>query len=54
MFDHGAPCFSVQNSDVMSLVHEWELRGLVVEWKDKFGLFDCCANKFLPVEQVSL
>ncbi|XP_065861705.1 uncharacterized protein [Euphorbia lathyris] len=51
VFDHGAPCFSVQNTDALRLVHEWELRGLVVEWKEKFGSFDCLSNKFLHVEQ---
>ncbi|KAG2251563.1 hypothetical protein Bca52824_081699 [Brassica carinata] len=46
-FDHGAPFFSVTNSDAMALVHEWESRGFVSQWKQVFGSFDCASNKFL-------
>ncbi|KAK8295886.1 hypothetical protein V6Z11_D05G087500 [Gossypium hirsutum] len=33
LFDHGAPYFTVTNLDVLSVVTEWESRGLVAEWK---------------------
>jgi len=52
MFDHGAPFFCVSNSDAMALVHEWESRGFVSEWKQVFGSFDCASNKFLGIQQV--
>ena len=52
MFDHGAPFFSASNSDVLRLVHEWESKGLVEEWKENFGSFDCISKKFLDIEQV--
>lgn len=52
-FDHGAPFFSVTNSDAMALVHEWESRGFVSQWKQVFGSFDCASNKFLgSIQQV--
>ncbi|KAL9860255.1 hypothetical protein AtNW77_Chr1g0056211 [Arabidopsis thaliana] len=51
MFDHGAPFFCVSNSDAMALVHEWESRGFVSEWKQVFGSFDCASNKFLGIQQ---
>uniref|UniRef100_A0A2P2PJY8 Amine oxidase domain-containing protein n=1 Tax=Rhizophora mucronata TaxID=61149 RepID=A0A2P2PJY8_RHIMU len=54
LFDHGAPFFSVSNADVLSLVHEWELKGLVAEWKQNFGSFDCLSRKFLALEQEGL
>ncbi|KAF8059634.1 hypothetical protein N665_1227s0010 [Sinapis alba] len=50
-FDHGAPFFSVTNSDAMALVHEWESRGFVSQWKQVFGSFDCASNKFLGFQQ---
>lgn len=53
-FDHGAPAFSVKNTDVLGLVHEWEARGLVAEWKANFGTFDCIAKKFHDVEKEGL
>ncbi|KAJ6966816.1 hypothetical protein NC652_004388 [Populus alba x Populus x berolinensis] len=52
LFDHGAPFFSASNSDVLRLVHEWESKGLVEEWKENFGSFDCISKKFLDIEQV--
>ncbi|OWM81045.1 uncharacterized protein LOC116214699 isoform X2 [Punica granatum] len=55
LFDHGAPCFTLSNAtDVMSLVREWESRGLVAEWKVKFGSFDCLTNNFVDAEQEAL
>ncbi|KAG6790662.1 hypothetical protein POTOM_006825 [Populus tomentosa] len=42
---------SVSNSDVLRLVHEWESKGLVEEWKENFGSFDCISKKFLDIEQ---
>ncbi|CAH8385549.1 unnamed protein product [Eruca vesicaria subsp. sativa] len=50
-FDHGAPFFSVTSPDAMALVHEWESRGFVSQWKQAFGSFDCASNKFLGVQQ---
>lgn len=52
MFDHGAPYFSVSNAEVLGLVREWESRGLVAEWKENFGSFDCISNKFVDIQQV--
>ncbi|KAF9667017.1 hypothetical protein SADUNF_Sadunf16G0289100 [Salix dunnii] len=51
LFDHGAPFFSVSNCDVLKLVHEWESKGLVAEWKENFGSFDCISKKFLENDQ---
>ncbi|CAA2984715.1 Protoporphyrinogen oxidase [Olea europaea subsp. europaea] len=53
LFDHGAPYFSLNasSSEVQSLVNDWESRGLVAEWKAKFGSFDCGAKKFLKIEE---
>ncbi|XP_054815292.1 uncharacterized protein LOC129315540 isoform X2 [Prosopis cineraria] len=51
LFDHGAPFFSVSTSEALSLVHEWESRGLVSEWKEKFSSFDFCTGKFTDTEQ---
>ncbi|KAG8657806.1 hypothetical protein MANES_03G083000v8 [Manihot esculenta] len=34
LFDHGAPFFSISNTDVLRLVHEWELKGV----ESKFGV----------------
>uniref|UniRef100_A0A7N0TJ64 Amine oxidase domain-containing protein n=1 Tax=Kalanchoe fedtschenkoi TaxID=63787 RepID=A0A7N0TJ64_KALFE len=50
VFDHGAPFFSVTNAEVLDLVSGWEARGLVTEWKDKFGVFDRLSNKFVDSE----
>ncbi|XP_022749386.1 uncharacterized protein LOC111298905 isoform X2 [Durio zibethinus] len=50
LFDHGAPYFTVTNPDVLSVVAEWESRGLVAEWKLNFGSFDCFSNKFVNTE----
>ena len=36
-FDHGAPFFTSQNNGLQSLVKEWQVRGLVAEWKENFG-----------------
>lgn len=52
LFDHGAPFFNANNTDVVSLVHEWESKGLVAIWKEKFGSFDRNSNKFVDLEQV--
>lgn len=51
LFDHGAPFFSATNPDVLGLVHEWEARGLVAEWKQNFGTFDRISNKFVNFEK---
>ncbi|ONK65208.1 uncharacterized protein A4U43_C07F34790 [Asparagus officinalis] len=52
LFDHGAPYFSVEHSDeVMSVVSSWESRGLVAEWKEKFGCFDRSTAKFLDFKK---
>ncbi|TYH35264.1 hypothetical protein ES332_D13G181400v1 [Gossypium tomentosum] len=50
LFDHGAPYFIVTNPDVLSVVTEWESRGLVAEWKSNFGSFDCFTNKIVNIE----
>ncbi|XP_015888352.2 uncharacterized protein LOC107423324 isoform X2 [Ziziphus jujuba] len=50
-FDHGAPFFTATNNEVLGLVHEWESRGLVAEWKIKFGSFDFISSKFMDIEQ---
>ncbi|KAG8472290.1 hypothetical protein CXB51_034335 [Gossypium anomalum] len=50
LFDHGAPYFTVTNPDVLSVVTEWESRGLVAEWKSNFGSFDCFTNEFINTE----
>ncbi|XP_050279438.1 uncharacterized protein LOC126720717 isoform X1 [Quercus robur] len=54
VFDHGAPFFTVNNAEVLGLVREWESRGLVAEWKQNFGSFDCSSNKFFDMEQEGL
>lgn len=51
LFDHGAPFFSVDDNEVMNLVSEWEARGLVAEWKEKFGCFDQIGAKFIDLEK---
>ncbi|XVE63212.1 hypothetical protein DITRI_Ditri07aG0001500 [Diplodiscus trichospermus] len=50
LFDHGAPYFTVTNPDVLSVVAEWESRGLVAEWKLNFWSFDCFSNEFFNTE----
>ncbi|KAF5178948.1 Renalase [Thalictrum thalictroides] len=50
-FDHGAPFFAITDKDVMTLVCEWEARGLVVEWKENFGIYDCVTKKFVDIEK---
>ncbi|XP_059666630.1 uncharacterized protein LOC132312320 [Cornus florida] len=50
-FDHGAPYFTASNTDVLGLVHEWEARGFVAEWKENFGSFDCFSKKFVDIEK---
>ncbi|MED6211714.1 hypothetical protein PIB30_076332 [Stylosanthes scabra] len=50
-FDHGAPFFSVSKPEVLSVVQEWESKGLVAEWKEKFGSFDFHTRKFNNIEQ---
>ncbi|KAL8505358.1 hypothetical protein ACS0TY_016556 [Phlomoides rotata] len=56
MFDHGAPCFTVNsnNLEVQNLVNDWESRGLVAEWKEKFGSFDFVSRKFVNIEEEGL
>ncbi|KAF5477403.1 hypothetical protein F2P56_004042 [Juglans regia] len=54
VFDHGAPYFSVSNAEVWDLVREWESRGLVAEWDENFGAFDCISHKFLGIQQEGL
>ncbi|POO03210.1 Amine oxidase [Trema orientale] len=51
LFDHGAPFFTASNTEVLGLVQEWEARGLVAEWKENFGSFDCTSSKFIDIEQ---
>ncbi|KAL2331131.1 hypothetical protein Fmac_018712 [Flemingia macrophylla] len=53
-FDHGAPFFSVSQSEVLHLVKDWELRGFIAEWKEKFGSFDFHNLKFNNIEQEGL
>lgn len=52
LFDHGAPFFTVTNSDVLTLVREWESGGLVAEWKVNFGSFNCVSKIFVNIQQV--
>ncbi|KAL5715980.1 hypothetical protein ACHQM5_017728 [Ranunculus cassubicifolius] len=53
-FDHGAPYFVVTNKDVEVLVSEWEARGIVAEWDEKFGIYDCVEAKFTGFEKEEL
>lgn len=53
LFDHGAPYFTATNPEVLNIVQEWESRGLVAPWNEKFASFDCDSKKFLNIEQVS-
>ncbi|GMH24219.1 hypothetical protein Nepgr_026062 [Nepenthes gracilis] len=50
-FDHGAPYFTVTDPNVLSIVEEWESRGLVDEWKETFGTFDCISKEFVEIEK---
>ncbi|KNA11699.1 hypothetical protein SOVF_132660 [Spinacia oleracea] len=52
-FDHGAPYFTVSNTGVLDVVLEWESRGLVAEWKEKFGIYDCISKAFVDYEEES-
>lgn len=45
-FDHGAPYFTVSQGEVMGVVGSWESRGLVAEWKERFGSFDKTTGEF--------
>ncbi|KAL6201918.1 hypothetical protein ACLB2K_025630 [Fragaria x ananassa] len=54
LFDHGAPFFTANNTEVQNLVHDWESNGLAAIWKEKFGCFDCTSNKFVDLEQEGL
>ncbi|KAL7142997.1 hypothetical protein ABFS83_08G161700 [Erythranthe nasuta] len=53
VFDHGAPYFSVNpsNLEVQNLVTDWESRGLVAEWKEKFGSFDFRSKMFATIDE---
>ncbi|KAG8365216.1 hypothetical protein BUALT_Bualt18G0081300 [Buddleja alternifolia] len=53
LFDHGAPYFTVNasNFEVQSLVSDWESRGIVAEWKEKFGSFDFSSKKFFGIDE---
>ncbi|KAK4723310.1 hypothetical protein R3W88_026089 [Solanum pinnatisectum] len=53
-FDHGVPYFSAKNPDVLKLICEWQSKGLVAEWKEKFATFDCDSKQFLDIEQEDL
>lgn len=50
-FDHGACLFTVNNIEAISLVRDWEARGIVAEWKEDFGIFDCADAKFCRIEK---
>ncbi|KAI5674598.1 hypothetical protein M9H77_14962 [Catharanthus roseus] len=54
LFDHGAPYFTATNPEVLNIVQEWESRGLVAPWNEKFASFDCDSKKFLNIEQEGL
>ncbi|XP_047334408.1 renalase [Impatiens glandulifera] len=54
LFDHGAPYFHVSNPDVLGLVRDWEARGIVSQWKDNFGSFDCLSKQFTDIEKEGL
>ncbi|KAM3286912.1 renalase isoform X2 [Capsicum chacoense] len=54
-FDHGAPYFSVSNNPgVLRLICEWQSKGLVDEWNEKFATFDFASKQFLDIEQEGL
>ncbi|XP_057515106.1 uncharacterized protein LOC130796750 [Amaranthus tricolor] len=46
-FDHGAPYFTIENTVVLDVIKEWKSRGLIAEWKEKFGAFDCISKSFI-------
>ncbi|OVA14984.1 hypothetical protein BVC80_67g2 [Macleaya cordata] len=50
-FDHGAPFFTVTDTSAMDLVREWEERGLIAEWKENFGSFDCATAQFVDFDK---
>nr|XP_016454210.1 PREDICTED: renalase-like [Nicotiana tabacum] len=52
-FDHGAPYFTASNPDVLRLISEWQSRGVVAEWKEKFATFDFASKQFLDIEEES-
>ncbi|KAI3959841.1 hypothetical protein MKW92_020894 [Papaver armeniacum] len=52
MFDHGAPFFTITDNGFMDLVREWDQRGFVAEWKEKFGSFDFATAKFGEADSV--
>ncbi|XP_057485161.1 uncharacterized protein LOC130771557 isoform X2 [Actinidia eriantha] len=54
LFDHGAPYFTVSNADMLGIVHDWEARGLVAEWKENFGSFDFVSKKIVDIEKERL
>lgn len=37
---------------MQTVLNDWESRGLVAEWKEKFGSFDFRSKKFVGVEEV--
>ncbi|KAG5578815.1 hypothetical protein H5410_049442 [Solanum commersonii] len=43
-----------KNPDVLKLICEWQSKGLVAEWKEKFATFDCDSKQFLDIEQEGL
>ncbi|KAJ4726577.1 FAD/NAD(P)-binding oxidoreductase family protein [Melia azedarach] len=51
LFDHGAPYFTVTNTDALALVREWESGGLVNEWKVNFGSFNFVSKQFVDMQQ---
>ncbi|CAI9088083.1 OLC1v1022319C1 [Oldenlandia corymbosa var. corymbosa] len=51
VFDHGAPYFTASNPGVLGLVQEWESRGIVASWNEKFGSFDFASKKFVDIEE---
>ncbi|XP_057795210.1 uncharacterized protein LOC131011419 isoform X2 [Salvia miltiorrhiza] len=53
LFDHGAPYFTLNanNLELQSLVNSWESRGLVAQWKEKFGSFDYSSKSFVNVDE---
>lgn len=53
-FDHGAPYFTIENTVVLDVIKEWKSRGLIAEWKEKFGAFDCISKSFIDSGEVSV
>lgn len=54
LFDHGAPYFSATNTEVLSLVNNWKVRGVVAEWNETFGTFDFVTKQFDQSEKEKL